>query len=301
MVPVEGRSAKVRTVDPPCQPCSHGVTESPSYTCHHCLKAKGSSIEPLRSEAHGEETCRYQDGTRKGVCEERPLASDEDNKNTLPPPASSEGDKPHPGGQQTQQKDSPRRSSASTMRAAFARRRLDASASTCHVSISTFSPLTVQCHTRLPQRDRPSAARQSLDEVGLTHIPPHPTRPRGAHNLLSHLPLHSQQPSRTPSPLIPIGGIHMIQPRSTLPLYSLVSRPTTGGPLTSWRLGDAAPKAGFPLLQRQETLEETPRDPEVLVGVHRDTRGGLQQPSSPGEEARHPDVDTERQAVLKKT
>ncbi|XP_063754763.1 transcription factor HIVEP3 [Eleginops maclovinus] len=338
---------------PTLQPRRHRV---PIVHLPPLSQSQRSSIEPLRSEAHGEETCRYQDGTRKGVCEERPLASDEDNKNTLPPPASSEGDKPHPGGQQTQQKDSPRRSSASTMRAAFARRRLDASASTS----SGDSPRTQprQRETSPPQspppppsspplhpvvmspslRDRPSAARQqvykvhtcklktclvyirfgcclvsetlrflsscflqSLDEVGLTHIPPHPTRPRGAHNLLSHLPLHSQQPSRTPSPLIPIGGIHMIQPRSTLPLYSLVSRPTTGGPLTSWRLGDAAPKAGFPLLQRQETLEETPRDPEVLVGVHRDTRGGLQQPSSPGEEARHPDVDTERQAVLKKT
>ncbi|KAK5883976.1 hypothetical protein CesoFtcFv8_020243 [Champsocephalus esox] len=84
----------------------------------------------------------------------------------------------------------------------------------------------------------------------------------------------------------------MITPRSTMPLYSLESRPSAGA---SWRLG------GFPPLQRHETLEETQRDPEVLVGIQRDTRGGVQQPSSPGEEARHPGINTERRAVLKKT
>lgn len=67
-----------------------------------------------------------------------------------------------------------------------------------------------------------------MHEVGLTHAGPHP-RPRGAHNVLSHLPLHSQQPSRAPSLLIPIGGIHMIQPRSPLRLYS------STGTGTPWR------------------------------------------------------------------
>ncbi|XP_034092643.1 LOW QUALITY PROTEIN: transcription factor HIVEP3 [Gymnodraco acuticeps] len=314
--------------------CSHGVTQSPSNTC---LKDKRSSVEHLKSEAHGEETVCSPDSTNKGGCEDRPLPPDtsqhnEDNKDgrrdedtsskapEIPHPASSEGDKPHPGGQEMklEHKESPRRSSASAMRAAFARRRLDASTSSgesartketsppqslspppsspstssCHVSISTLTPLTVQCHTRLPPRDRPTTARQYVDEVGLTLTPPHPPRPRGNHNLLSHLPLHSQQPGRTPTPLIPIGGIHMITPRSTMPLYSLESRPSAGA---SWRLG------GFPPLQRHETLEETQRDPEVLVGIQRNTRGGVQQPSSPGEEARHPGINTERRAVLKKT
>lgn len=43
---------------------------------------------------------------------------------------------------------------------------------------------------------------------------PHPCRSRPAHNLLSHLPLHSQRSEATPTLLIPIGGIHMIQPRA---------------------------------------------------------------------------------------
>ncbi|KAM7372826.1 hypothetical protein PAMP_007722 [Pampus punctatissimus] len=108
-------------------------------------------------------------------------------------------------------------------------------------------------------RDRPSTARLSVDEVGLTHITPHPARPRGAPNVLSHLPLHSQQPSRAPNLLIPIGGIHMIQPRSPLPLYTLVCSPTaatinsTG---TSWRRSEDA-KGRFSLLQHQDTLKET--------------------------------------------
>lgn len=155
-----------------------------------------------------------------------------------------------------------------------------------------------------------------MDEVGPTHITPHPTRPRGALNLLSHLPLHSQQPSRAQSLLIPIGGIHMIQPRSLLPLYSLVSSPAAAtanlaGTGTSWRLSDS-PKGRFSLLQRQDTLKETslssrasPPDPETLGGMsgssrsdvllHRKSQGrfGVQQPSSPGTETRHPEVNTD--------
>ncbi|XP_011479379.1 transcription factor HIVEP3 [Oryzias latipes] len=70
-------------------------------------------------------------------------------------------------------------------------------------------------------REHPSASTQLRDDASLAHITVQPPRLRGAINLLSHLPLHSQQSSRTLSLLIPIGGIHMIQPRSTLPLYSL--------------------------------------------------------------------------------
>ncbi|XP_037651955.1 transcription factor HIVEP3 [Sebastes umbrosus] len=202
------------------------------------------------------------------------------------------------------------------------------SPSSCQVSTSTLrpvspvrglSPIIVQSHgsessglpgsladTSSHPRGRPCAAR--LDEVGLTHINPHPTRPRGAHNLLSHLPLHSQQPSRAPSLLIPIGGIHMIQPRSTLPLYRLVSSPIAASPAagTSWRLSDA-PKVRFPPLQRQDTLKETssrasPQDPEASSGssrsdalLHRNSQGcsSVRQPSSPGTEARHPGVDAD--------
>ncbi len=107
-----------------------------------------------------------------------------------------------------------------------------------------------------------------MDEIGLTPITLHPTRPRGAHNLLSHLPLHSQQQNRAPGLLIPIGGIHMIQPRSLLSLSSLVSSPTTAASNpaeTSWRLSDAT-RGRSSLLQRQDTLKErSPSSPASTV------------------------------------
>ncbi|XP_070703024.1 transcription factor HIVEP3 [Pempheris klunzingeri] len=180
---------------------------------------------------------------------------------------------------------------------------------------SSLADTSAQCHACLHPRDRPSTARLSMDEVGVTHIAPHPTRPRGAHNLLSHLPLHSQQPGRAPSLLIPIGGIHMIQPRSALPLYSLVSSPSTAtanptGTGTSWRLD--SPKGRFSLLQRQDTLKEaspgsraSPPHPEVRGGMsgssrsdrlaHRQSQGcfGGQQPSSPATETRHLEVNAD--------
>ena len=145
-------------------------------------------------------------------------------------------------------------------------------------------------------------------------------RIRGAHNLLSHLPLHSQQPSRAPSLLIPIGGIHMIQPRSFLPLYSLVSSPvaaTANSAGTSWRLGDG-PKGRASLLQRQDTLKEmspsspaspaSPPHPGALgtswssgsdALLHRKNQGcfGIQQPSSPRTETRCPGVNTDAHAT----
>lgn len=136
-----------------------------------------------------------------------------------------------------------------------------------------------------------------MDQVGPTHISLHPTRPRGEHNLLSHLPLHSQQPGRAPSLLIPIGGIHMIQPRSLLPLYSLVSSPVDNPAGTSWRRSDT-PKGRSSLL-RQGSPKETslsrgacPPEPGVLGGKpggsqsdapHGESQGrcGVQQKSSP--------------------
>ncbi|KAM9340298.1 transcription factor HIVEP3 [Symphorus nematophorus] len=202
------------------------------------------------------------------------------------------------------------------------------SPSSCHVSTSALRPVSpvrglspvivqshgsesseppgsladtsAQCHACLHPRDRLSTARLSVDEVGLTHVTPHPTRPRVAHNLLSHLPLHSQQPSRSPSLLIPIGGIHMIQPRSLLPLYSLVSSPaaaTAANPAgTSWR------KGRFSLLQRQDTLKETsPSSPSSPPDhgssrsdalSHRKSRGcfSVQQAET---ETRRPEVNTD--------
>ncbi|XP_029298447.1 LOW QUALITY PROTEIN: transcription factor HIVEP3 [Cottoperca gobio] len=373
------------------QKCIRGVTQSPPYNCKHCnLSPRAEGLtEHLRSEAHGKETCCYPDGTDEGVCEERPLppetsrhdeddiARDKDGRRDedarseaaeMSRSASSDGEKRPAGGQPmepepSQSEESTQKSSASAMRALFARRRFDASASSsvsrspstppspspppspssCHVSTAALRPVSpvgglspvtaqhggsdssgppgsladasAQCRARLHLRNRPTA-ELSVDEVGATHFPPHPTRARGVHNLLSHLPLHSQQPSRTPSLLIPIGGIHMIQPRSTLPLYSLVSRPiaaTAAG--TSWRLGDKA--ARFPPPQPRDTLEETSagstQDPEASGGtsrssrsdtlLHRHTHGCLdvQRPASPGTEARHPDVDTDKRHVHPET
>lgn len=83
-----------------------------------------------------------------------------------------------------------------------------------------------------------------------------PQRTRGPDNLLRHLPLHSQQPGRAPSLLIPIGGIHMIQPRSLLPLYTLVSSPSLSPPGTSWRFSDAPKRRSPP--QRRDWLRTDP-------------------------------------------
>ncbi|XP_065804379.1 transcription factor HIVEP3 [Labrus bergylta] len=213
------------------------------------------------------------------------------------------------------------------------------SPSSCHVSFSTLKPVSpvtglspvivqshgpessgppgslpntsARCYGFLHPRGRPSTTRLSMDEVGLTHITLHPTRPRGARNLLSHLPLHSQQPSRAPSLLIPIGGIHMIQPRSPLPMYSLVSSPPAvlrnpAGTGTSWRLSDT-PKGRFSLLERQDTLKETSPDPEALEGTSRSSLSdtllpsqrksqgcfSVQKQKSAGTETRLPEVDTD--------
>ncbi|XP_019946007.2 transcription factor HIVEP3 isoform X1 [Paralichthys olivaceus] len=216
------------------------------------------------------------------------------------------------------------------------------SSSSCHVSTSSprpvspvrgLSPVVVQPHgsiscgplgsltdistrhqTCLHPWDRPSAARLLVDDVGLTHIAPHPARLQGAYNLLSHLPLHSQQPSRAPSLLIPIGGIHMIQPRSPLPLYRLVCSPTAtidnpAGTGSSWRQSGTV-KGRFSLLQRQDTLRKmspdsraSPAEPvesgemsksSLLDSLsHRKSRGYVQQPSSPSTEVRPAEVNTD--------
>lgn len=122
--------------------------------------------------------------------------------------------------------------------------------------------------------------RPSVGAAGHTHLSPHPTRPRGEPNLLSHLPLHSQQAGRAPSLLIPIGGIHMIQPRSLLPLYSLVSSPADPPAGTSWRRSDA-PKGRASLL-RQSSLKEASlgKAGSSQSDSRRQGGGCVQQPSS---------------------
>ncbi|XP_035039675.2 transcription factor HIVEP3 [Hippoglossus stenolepis] len=181
-------------------------------------------------------------------------------------------------------------------------------------SLGSLADISIRHRTSLPPWDRPSTARLSVDEVGLTHIAPHPPRLQGAYNLLSHLPLHSQQPSRAPSLLIPIGGIHMIQPRSPLPLYRLVCSPTatTANPTgtgSSWRQSGAV-KGRFSLLQRQDTLQETspdsgasPADPVESGEMprssrsdslsHRKSRGYIQQLSGPSTQVRPAEVNTD--------
>ncbi|XP_072304498.1 transcription factor HIVEP3 [Eucyclogobius newberryi] len=70
-----------------------------------------------------------------------------------------------------------------------------------------------------------SKVSPSPRELAVPHAAPHPSRGRPAPNLLSHLPLHSQRTARSPSLLIPIGGIHMIQ-----------SRPSSSSSSSSFRL-----------------------------------------------------------------
>ncbi|XP_031134421.2 transcription factor HIVEP3 isoform X1 [Sander lucioperca] len=380
------------------QKCTHRITESPPSNCKHCnlsLKAKGSLVKHLRSEARGKETCCYPDGNDEGVCGERSLhpdkqkdsdysdlgksrpdeddngrdkdgRRDEDNRSKAAESshtASSDSEKPESSQSiPLPPKDSTQKSSASARRALFARRRFDASTSassggsrspgtqpvvpqrepspprspppgphspsSCHVSpsalrpvspVRSLSPIIVQSHglefsgppgcladTSAPcrgclhPRGRQSTARLSVDEFGLSHIPTHPARPRRALNVLSHLPLHSQGASRSPSLLIPIGGIHMIQPRSTLPLYSLVSSPvaaTASLAGTSWRLRDA-PKGRFPPLQRHDTLEEPWQHGQAspqggMSGSGRSDALLHRNRPSPGTETRHLAVDTD--------
>lgn len=51
------------------------------------------------------------------------------------------------------------------------------------------------------------------------------THSRGEENVFSHLPLHSQQLARTPYPMIPIGGIQMVQARPSTHPSSVMSLP----------------------------------------------------------------------------
>uniref|UniRef100_A0A3Q3J4E7 C2H2-type domain-containing protein n=1 Tax=Monopterus albus TaxID=43700 RepID=A0A3Q3J4E7_MONAL len=346
------------------QKCTLHSPESPD--CKHCnVTFKGDcedqSVHPVKPKGHqyselgkGPDEEDSHTNNKDGRCDEstRPKVAESSHA------ASSGSEKPHLGEQLMApepsqsllltSKDSTQKSSASTRRALFARRRLDASTlvsfreshshspqsqtprrepspprslsprppqspapsscfspSTCHVSTSPLRPgspvrglspiivqpqesgssrppgcladTSAQCQTCLHPAELPSTARLFVDEVGLTHITPNPTRLRGAHNLLSHLPLHSQQLGRASSQLIPIGGIHMIQPRSPLPLYNL-HQDTLKEPSPSSRASSPDPDA----------LGATSRSSQSDALSHRNNEGfDVQQVSSLGTETRH--------------
>ncbi|XP_066191609.1 transcription factor HIVEP3-like [Sylvia atricapilla] len=73
------------------------------------------------------------------------------------------------------------------------------------------------------QRDRPLQASHDLRASG-----------RRQDNVLSHLPLHSQHLARTPYPMIPIGGIQMVQARPSM----------VPGPVLALQAGHLVPSAG---------------------------------------------------------
>lgn len=104
-------------------------------------------------------------------------------------------------------------------------------------------------HSEANSQDPPDSAQAKFPgELALPPMAPHPCRSRPAHNLLSHLPLHSQRSAPTPSLLIPIGGIHMIQPRPcSLRLFSSTATcpagtsTTTTTTTTTCKLSDPPP------------------------------------------------------------
>ncbi|XP_041878417.1 transcription factor HIVEP3 isoform X1 [Corvus kubaryi] len=79
---------------------------------------------------------------------------------------------------------------------------------------------------------------------------------RGEENVFSHLPLHSQQLARTPYPMIPIGGIQMVQARPSTHA-SLVP-----GPVLSLQAGHFASAAsGLAQPSRAPRRDEEPQTP----------------------------------------
>ncbi|RMB90186.1 hypothetical protein DUI87_33403 [Hirundo rustica rustica] len=76
---------------------------------------------------------------------------------------------------------------------------------------------------------------------------------RGEENVFSHLPLHSQQLARTPYPMIPIGGIQMVQARPSSHA-SLVPGPVL--PLQAGHLASAAGRAA-----RRDGEPQSPPEP----------------------------------------
>ncbi|XP_021384053.2 transcription factor HIVEP3 [Lonchura striata] len=78
---------------------------------------------------------------------------------------------------------------------------------------------------------------------------------RGEENVFSHLPLHSQQLARTPCPMIPIGGIQMVQARPSSHA-SLVP-----GPVLSLQAGHLSAASGLARLSRAATSAGEPQSP----------------------------------------
>ncbi|KAM6958822.1 transcription factor HIVEP3 [Aplochiton taeniatus] len=133
-----------------------------------------------------------------------------------------------------------------------------------------------------PPRDTPATGTfemlkgQSVRAPGSPpHLPPHlPPRPggsRGAQRVLSHLPLHSQQPTRGASFMVPIGGIHMVKAR-TGPLYSLPRSPVPAVE-GRWAAGlGGGPGARPSSLMRQDTRREA--GPSLQTCLPGDKAGG---------------------------
>ncbi|KAK7898824.1 hypothetical protein WMY93_019677 [Mugilogobius chulae] len=96
-----------------------------------------------------------------------------------------------------------------------------------------------------------SKVRLSPLQLDPPHPAPHPSRGSPAHNLLSHLPLHSQRTTRSPSLLIPIGGIHMIQPRASSSFRPLHSS-------TICKLADSAPPVARTSTESSLTCPKSP-------------------------------------------
>uniref|UniRef100_A0A8D2MUW1 HIVEP zinc finger 3 n=1 Tax=Zonotrichia albicollis TaxID=44394 RepID=A0A8D2MUW1_ZONAL len=78
---------------------------------------------------------------------------------------------------------------------------------------------------------------------------------RGEENVFSHLPLHSQQLARTPYPMIPIGGIQMVQARPSSHA-SLVP-----GPVLPLQGGHFPSASGLAQLSRAATRDGEPQSP----------------------------------------
>lgn len=84
---------------------------------------------------------------------------------------------------------------------------------------------------------------------------PHDPHGRGEENVFSHLPLHSQQLARTPYPMIPIGGIQMVQARPSSH-GSLVP-----GPVLALQAGHLCPASGLAQPSRAARTDEEPQSP----------------------------------------
>lgn len=84
---------------------------------------------------------------------------------------------------------------------------------------------------------------------------PHDPHGRGEENVFSHLPLHSQQLARTPYPMIPIGGIQMVQARPSSH-GSLVP-----GPVLALQAGPLCPASGLAQPSRAARTDEEPQSP----------------------------------------